>query len=142
MRIVTIVVAAFAIVAAFVVGRVTATPMQPVSAQGDATPRFSHFECYQSQFSPSTAPFSVQLTDQFQSYKTAAANPDMFCTPVKKKLLSGQPLKPPQPINHLTCYHIQGPSPQQTRPIANQLENAQVTVLNPIYLCVPTNKTG
>jgi hypothetical protein len=127
---------------AFFVGRVTASQMPQAVAQPQAATRFSHFECYQAQFQ---APVSaaVSLTDQFQSYQTQVGPADMFCTPVVKKLLPpGRPLRVPAPADHLTCYHIQGPPANQARPIANQLQKTVVQVFTPIYLCVPTNKTG
>ncbi|MEO6834897.1 MAG: hypothetical protein ABI231_03205 [Candidatus Tumulicola sp.] len=102
---------------------------------------FSHFECYKASFQGQFAA-TVQLTDQFQQYQTGVGTPELFCTPVVKKVLSGPPLSVPPPADHLTCYSIQGPTIQQTRAFSNQFQRNQVQVGMPVLLCVPTHKTG
>ena len=126
---------------AFVIGRVTAPQEASASMIVPGVTTFSHFQCYTAAFgqSPSAA---VQLTDQFQTYQTKIGAPELFCTPVTKKVLSGPHLKPPPPADHLTCYSIQGPQIQQSRAYANQFVKDQVTVGTPSLLCVPTHKTG
>ncbi len=127
---------------AFVLGRVSAPTAADASLIDAARTTFSHFECYTAAFgqAPSAA---VQLTDQFQSYQTKIGAPELFCTPVTKKVISGPHFKPPPPADHLTCYAISGPQIQQSRPYANQfLKQDQVTVGTPSLLCVPTHKTG
>ena len=131
---------AAAIVVAFAIGRVTAAPAPAIAEQPYAT-TFSHFECYQATFQGQFSA-NVQLTDQFQSYATSVGSPQLFCTPVTKKVLSGPRMRAPSPANHLTCYSIKGPTIQQSRAFANQFLKGQVQVGTPSLLCVPTNKTG
>ena len=137
MRYVSIAIGALLIVTSFAIGRVTAPA--PASA---AIPMaaFSHFECYSAQLKPVQA--TVQLTDQFQSYQTALGPPELFCTPVTKKVISGPHVIVPKPADHLTCYQIQGPGIQQMRPYTNQFIQDTVAVGTPQLLCLPTNKQG
>jgi hypothetical protein len=138
MRYLSISIGALLIVTSFAIGRVTA----PVPASAAIQPmlRFSHFECYTAQMKSVGA--QVQLTDQFQTYKTGLGPPQFFCTPVTKKVLSGPRITVPAPADHLTCYQIQGPSIQQSRPYTNQFIMDTVSVGTPQLLCVPTNKQG
>jgi len=137
MRFLSLVVGALLVIASFAIGRVTAPA--PASA---AIPMvaFSHFECYTAQLQAVRA--TVQLTDQFQSYQTALGSPQFFCTPVTKKVISGPRVTVPAPANHLTCYQIQGPGIQQSRPYTNQFIKSTVSVGVPQLLCLPTNKQG
>jgi hypothetical protein len=126
---------------AFVVGRITAPSTAEASLIPAAT-TFSHFQCYSAKFGMQPSA-TVALTDQFQKYETKIGAPQLFCTPVTKKVLSGPHLTPPSPADHLTCYQIQGPAISQTRPYANQfVKQDQVEVGTPSLLCVPTHKTG
>ncbi|MGA8535233.1 MAG: hypothetical protein WB615_14085 [Candidatus Tumulicola sp.] len=140
MRFVKLTIGVVAVAAAFVLGRVTVAP--PAEAAIPMARAFSHFECYTAQFDAQFPGATVQLIDQFQKYKTGVGAPQMFCTPVTKKVLSGPNMKVPAPADHLTCYPIQGPTQQQQRPFANQFEVGTVVVGTPNWLCVPTNKTG
>jgi len=126
------------VIVAFAVGRVTA----PTTAEA-AMPEvaFSHFECYQATFKGQFGA-SVELTDQFQQFNTGVGAPELFCTPVTKKVISGPHHRVPKPPDHLTCYAIQGPTIQQTRTYTNQFVSNSVTVGTPSLLCVPTNKQG
>lgn len=137
MRFLSLVIGALLVIASFAIGRVTAPA--PASA---AIPMvaFSHFECYTAQLQGVQA--TVQLTDQFQSYRTALGAPQFFCTPVTKKVISGPHVIVPAPANHLTCYQIQGPGIQQSRPYTNQFIQGTVSVGVPQLLCLPTNKQG
>jgi hypothetical protein len=125
--------------AAFAIGRVTS----PAAVQA-AMPavRFSHFECYTSQVQGSFGGALVTLTDQFQKYRTKVGPAQFFCTPVTKHVVSGPDMQVPAPADHLTCYQIQGPTVQQTRPFTNQFEKGNVTAITPALLCLPTNKQG
>ncbi|HEY6325645.1 MAG TPA: hypothetical protein VIW73_03890 [Candidatus Cybelea sp.] len=126
---------------AFLIGRVTA-PTAASASMISPMVTFSHFECYTAAFGQSPSA-GIQLTDQFQTYQTKLGIPELFCTPVMKKVLSGPHLRPPPPADHLTCYAISGPQIQQMRPYANQfIKQDQVTVGVPSLLCVPTHKTG
>jgi hypothetical protein len=140
MRFFSLPILAAAIVVAFALGRVTAAPVPAIAEQPYVT-TFSHFECYQATFKGQFAA-TVELTDQFQQYQTGVGAPQLFCTPVTKKVVSGPHLKAPNPADHLTCYAIQGPTIQQTRSMANQFLRGSVTVGQPTLLCVPTHKTG
>jgi hypothetical protein len=141
MRISGLAIVALVAVAAFAIGRETASPT-PAVAQGlMARTTFSHFECYQAQIGGQFAA-TVQLTDQFQAYQTSVGPAQLFCTPVTKKVVSGPNMKVPAPADHLTCYQIQGPAIQQSRPFANQFVSNKVLVGTPSLLCVPTHKTG
>ena len=141
MRFVSLAIGVLVVAAAFVLGRVTASP-QPAYAAGSMAARtFSHFECYQAKFQGQFSA-TVELTDQFQQFQTGIGAPQLFCTPVTKKVISGPHMVAPPPANHLTCYAIQGPTIQQTRSFANQFLKGQVQVGTPTLLCVPTNKTG
>lgn len=127
---------------AFGLGRLTAPSTADASLIQPMVTTFSHFECYAAKFreSPGAA---VELTDQFQTYETKIGVPQLFCTPVTKKVISGPHLKPPAPADHLTCYAIQGPTINTSRPYANQfVKQDEVAVGTPTLLCVPTHKTG
>lgn len=127
---------------AFFMGRLTAPSTAQASMITPMVTTFSHFECYTAGFGQSPSA-SVQLTDQFQTYQTKIGVPELFCTPVTKKVLSGPHLRAPAPANHLTCYAIQGPQAGQSRPYANQfVKQDTVSVESPSLLCVPTHKTG
>ncbi|MBV8345823.1 MAG: hypothetical protein JO190_12640 [Candidatus Eremiobacteraeota bacterium] len=142
MRFIGLALSVVLLASAFIVGRVTAPQAASASMLVPAVTTFSHFECYTSGFG--TAPGAViSLTDQFQSYQTKLGPPELFCTPVTKKVISGPHFKPPPPADHLTCYMISGPQIQQSRPYANQfVKQDQVSVGTPSLLCVPTHKTG
>ncbi len=139
MRYLTMAIGALVIIASFAIGRVTAPAPAAAAMQPDV--KFSHFECYMAQMKPIQQEV-VQLTDQFQSYKTTVGAPQFFCTPVTKKVLSGVNMRVPLPANHLACYQIKGPAIQQSRPYTNQFIMDTVTVGVPQLLCVPTNKQG
>lgn len=142
MRLIGLALGVVLLAAAFGLGRLTAPSTADASLIQPMATTFSHFECYTAKFgqSPSAA---VQLTDQFQSYETKIGVPELFCTPVTKKVVSGPHFKPPPPADHLTCYAIQGPTINASRPYANQfLKQDQVAVGTPNLLCVPTHKTG
>jgi hypothetical protein len=139
MRYISLPIAAIALLAAFAVGRMTA-PASPALAMQPAV-TFSHFECYQAKFGGQFGA-TVELTDQFQQYNSGVGAPQLFCTPVMKKVISGHNLRVPSPADHLTCYSIQGPSIDQTRKMQNQFIRNTVTVGTPTLLCVPTHKTG
>lgn len=137
MRLFNLSIGVMAVVSAFVIGRATVLPTAQASVQPQV--QFNHFLCYQVTVSPPVSP-TVKLTDQFQTFTTQLAPADLFCTPVKKKLLTGHPLPVPPPADHLTCYPLQGPNPNMNKMIFNQLEQGQVMVGVPIRLCVPTHK--
>ncbi|HVR45981.1 MAG TPA: hypothetical protein VMT95_05040 [Candidatus Binatia bacterium] len=142
MRFIGLALSVVLLASAFLIGRVTAPTAASASMMQPMVTTFSHFECYTAKFgqSPSAA---VQLTDQFQTYQTKIGAPELFCTPVAKKVLSGPHFRTPSPADHLTCYAIQGPTINAARPYANQfLKQDQVTVGSPTLLCVPTHKTG
>ena len=141
MRFVSLTVVGLLVASAFIIGRVSVSGPAAASIIPMAT-TFSHFECYSAKFgmAPSAA---VQLTDQFQTYQTKIGVPELFCTPVTKKVISGHNYRVPPPADHLTCYAIQGPTIQQQRPYANQfIKTDNVVVGTPSLLCLPTHKTG
>ena len=134
--------ATVAVALAFALGRITAPAgVQAGVEKIESSTTFSHFLCYQAQISPSVSD-TVGLVDQFNNFQTTTGSADMFCTPVKKTPLNYKPLKVPPPADHLTCYHIQGPSTNQSRKFTNQFESGGVTVVTPVYLCAPTHKFG
>jgi hypothetical protein len=141
MRLVSLAIALLALSTAFMLGRVTASST-PAEAAVPFARTFSHFECYAAKFQGQFGGATVELTDQFQQFQTGVGAPQLFCTPVTKKVVSGPNMRVPAPADHLTCYPIQGPTLQQTRQFANQFEKGQVTVGTPNMLCLPTHKTG
>lgn len=141
MRFVSLGLGVLLVASAFFLGRVTASPPAAASGLTPMRTAFSHFECYTATFGMQPGAL-LQLTDQFQKYQTKLGVPELFCTPVMKKVISGPHLTPPPPADHLTCYAIQGPTIQQSRAYANQFVNDQVMVGTPSLLCVPTHKTG
>lgn len=142
MRFIGLALSVVLLASAFLIGRVTAPTAASASMMQPMVTTFSHFECYMAKFGQAPGA-AVQLTDQFQTYQTKIGVPELFCTPVTKKVLSGPHFRPPPPADHLTCYAIQGPTINQTRAYANQfLKQDQVTVGTPTLLCVPTHKTG
>jgi hypothetical protein len=141
MRISSLATVALVVVAAFAIGRETASPTPAVAQGMMARTTFSHFECYQAQIGGQFAA-TVELTDQFQQYQTNVGPAQLFCTPVTKKVISGPNMRVPNPADHLTCYQIKGPTIQQSRAYANQFISNKVLVGTPSLLCVPTHKTG
>jgi hypothetical protein len=141
MRLVNLTIGVIALASAFAIGRATALPVAQVSAQSPAVRTFSHFECYKAAVNPAVQA-QVDLKDQFQEFQTPVGPSDLFCTPVTKTLLTGHPLRVPRPADHLTCYHIDGPTIQQQRNFINQLQRGTVQFGSPAYLCVPTHKFG
>ena len=137
MRFVTLTMSVLLIIGAFAAGRMTSTI--PAANAAEPMVQFSHFECYQAKIGGQFSD-TVELTDQFQQFQTAVGSPQLFCTPVVKKVISGPNMRVPSPANHLTCYSIQGPDPQQTRAFRNQFVRSTVTVGTPVLLCVPTFK--
>jgi hypothetical protein len=87
MRFVSLAFGVVLIASAFILGRVTASSPAAASGLTPMATTFSHFECYTATFgmAPSAV---VQLTDQFQSYQTKIGIPELFCTPVTKKVVS------------------------------------------------------
>ncbi len=155
MRFTSITLAGVAVIAAFAIGRATTYPPQMAAAQTmgqpaasippkDGTmmppPSFSHFKCYQTAVKL-PKPAVVDLRDQFGEARMQLNYADLFCTPVQKRLLSGRPIVPPGPTDHLLCYRGETQSMTTTRVIVNQLQKAQIQVSAPRYLCVPTWKS-
>jgi hypothetical protein len=139
MRIATIATSVLFAVAAFALGRFTASV--PTANAAEPMVTFSHFECYTGQINGQFGA-TVELTDQFQQYQTGVGAAQFFCTPVTKKVISGPNMRVPSPANHLVCYSIQGPTIQQSRAYRDQFVKSTVTVGTPSLLCVPTHKTG
>ena len=142
MRFISVGLVVLLLASAFIAGRITASPPAAASGLTPMVTTFSHFECYTAKFGMMPQAL-VQLTDQFQTYQTKLGPPQLFCTPVAKKVISGRHFTVPPPANHLTCYMIAGPTIQQQRPYANQfVQNDSVVVGTPNLLCLPTHKTG
>jgi hypothetical protein len=138
MRLIRVSLAALALAGAFVAGHAVATPPTAVDAQ---VPQFSHFRCYTSAYwKTNPGPVPVQLHDQFGTEVTSVGKPELFCTPVLKKLLKTQPDKFAGPADHLTCYLAPGKMLGIARTAENQLGKIIVRDLTPRMLCVPTRK--
>ncbi|MBV8067806.1 MAG: hypothetical protein JO113_07500 [Candidatus Eremiobacteraeota bacterium] len=129
------------VLVAFVLGRLTTASTPAAAAFMPQATTFSHFECYNAVL-PKFSGAQVNLKDQFQSYTTGVGQPELFCTPVTKTVISGPNMHVPPPADHLTCYQIQGPNPNQTRTFYNQFQKGQVSVQSPALLCLPTHKVG
>ena len=142
MRFITVGLVASLVASAYIAGRITASPPAAASGLRPMVTTFSHFECYTAKFGMAPQAL-VQLTDQFQTYRTNIAQPEFFCTPVTKRVISGHNCPVPPPADHLTCYMVAGPTIQQQRPYANQfVQRDNVVVGTPSLLCLPTHKTG
>jgi hypothetical protein len=153
------------LVAALPVG---ATPQAPVSTPVLCTPTaampcpspplqpggLDHFLCYPVTADEFTPPL-VQVTDQFgqlgpfqplPASKASGADPNLFCNPVEKILLSptGVPtLSYPvgNPQAHLYCFGEPASAPvEQNWVVSNQFGSETVTVLAPFKLCLPSWK--
>jgi hypothetical protein len=156
MRVISTTLVAVALIAAFVAGRASGPhPSQIALAQTSPAPAaagavlqpgvfpgasISHFKCYQTQVKLER-PAIVALRDQFGEEKMQLTYADLFCTPVQKRLLNGNPIPAPGPADHLTCYRGEDRSVNQTRLIVNQFQRAEITITVPRYLCVPTWKS-
>jgi hypothetical protein len=139
MRIIRISLVVLALVGTFIAGHATAIAPAPADAQGMA---FSHFRCYTSAFwRPAGVSVPVQLHDQFATEETIVEKPELFCTPVMKKLLQTKPNTFAGPADHLTCYLTRpGKMIGVARSAENQLGKLLVRDLTPRMLCVPTRK--
>jgi hypothetical protein len=158
MRIISTTLGAVALIAAFVAGRASGPhPSQIAAAQTSPAPAaagavenvvpgvipggsFSHFKCYQTQLKLQK-PAVVALRDQFGDERMQLNFADLFCTPVLKRLLNGNPIPVPGTADHLTCYRGEDRPVNQTRLIVNQLQRAEIVITVPRYLCVPTWKS-
>lgn len=119
---------------------VVGTTMTRAPAVTPSPVALSHFKCYTIEGAPPRG--VVVLSDQFkQGVRTTLGPPELFCTPVVKTMVIGQPNKVPPGADHLTCYQIKPAlSPNANPLIINQLESRRVSVLNTRLLCVPTVK--
>ena len=136
MRKLRIVAVCVALGIAFAAGRFVAPPAADAQAM-----TLSHFRCYTANFTGTTplqAP--VALRDQFGVSQAIVTRPELFCTPVVKRLLKSEPKPFPQPADHLTCYAAESKVIGDARVGANQLGRVQVRDLAPRLLCVPTHK--
>lgn len=135
------VILSIAIVAA---AAILSAKLHPAGATTPQVVTYTHFECYQPSQPgpPPPAPRNVvTLTDQFHTYTTQVNQSVLVCTPVIKKLQPGvSPLPTPTKIDHLLCYTIKGPPANRRAFLQNQLQRQTMTIVNPVLLCVPTNK--
>ena len=86
---------------------------------------------------------SVELKDQFGSFRTRVGRPKLLCNPTDKLHPPAPPTLIQHEFAHLLCYGIERRrlDPPQSRAIRNQFEawnraRAEVAVL----LCVPSTK--
>ncbi|MDB5029187.1 MAG: hypothetical protein JWO66_2876 [Candidatus Eremiobacteraeota bacterium] len=126
---------------AFVAGHVTGAQRSQIAFAQPAPQTFSHFKCYQTAVRLQK-PANVVLRDQFGDSKMSLTAADLFCAPVKKKLVGANPIPLPGPGDHLLCYRGEAPAVNQVRPIVNQLQRTEIKITSPRYLCVPTWKKG
>jgi hypothetical protein len=129
---------AFAVIAAFVIGRETGTSSSRVAEA--QLPPFSHYQCYQTNTPTNFKPVPVVLKDQFGVSKAVLQPPNMFCAPAQKQLIGVQPHKFAGPADHLLCYPEKGAAKTLVRRVENQLGVSMVRDLLPRWLCVPTRK--
>ena len=102
--------------------------------------RVDHYKCYTVKAREKFTRRSVSLSDQFEDEKATAIKPLTLCAPVRK---NRSPLQ--RPSAHLKCYSITSTSDRPKQPevdvtVTNQFGTAQLVVLGPRTLCLPTLK--
>jgi cysteine-rich repeat protein len=106
--------------------------------------RVDSFKCYKvtDEKDPKFVKTGVTLSDQFTANDGAFAliKPSLLCNPVAR---GGAPVV--NPAQHLSCYKIKGPKLERAdRPsieIQNIFGTAQLQIVKPALLCVPSSKT-
>lgn len=102
--------------------------------------RVDHFKCYGISPKDRFRPRGVTLADQFEDERATVRTPLRFCAPVsknKRRLFN--------PAAHLKCYPITSTSSNPKKDevevsVENQFGAAQLIVLKPRTLCLPTLK--
>lgn len=102
--------------------------------------RVDHYKCYGIKPRERFRRRSVVLSDQFEDEKATVVRPLTLCAPVRKN--DGRLLRP---TAHLECYSITSTSDRPKKPevevtVTNQFGTAQLVVLGPKTLCLPTLK--
>jgi hypothetical protein len=102
-----------------------------------AQPRLEHFKCYAARPATPFQPRRVGLVDQFGSGRAQVVAPLELCTPVRK---NREPFV--NKTDHLKCYGIrQAGFRRRNVAVRNQFGPAQLQVVAPSRLCLPSLKT-
>jgi hypothetical protein len=122
-------------------------PSEKIEKGSEFPETLEHFKCYEitdSEFDPVRP---LTLVDQFGKHEQVKIDkPELFCVPVRKEV-EGWNTKPVRDKKtHLVVYPIFAPrdEPRQVS-VRNQFhwkDPAGFSVLNPIWLCVPSEKLG
>jgi hypothetical protein len=107
-------------------------PTRPRPVKG-----LDHYQCYLAKPAKALAPRRVVLVDQFGKSRPTVVRMVSFCAPVRKNKVVVKNAR-----DHLACYQLRPAGPFQPRRvlIVNQFGNAQLTVVVPQTLCLPSRK--
>jgi hypothetical protein len=107
-------------------------PTRPRPVKG-----LDHYQCYLAKPAKALAARRVVLVDQFGKSRPTVVRLVSFCAPVRKNKVVVRNAR-----DHLACYQLRPASQFQPRRvlIVNQFGNAQLTVVVPQTLCVPSLK--
>ncbi|UCG53504.1 MAG: hypothetical protein JSW58_08100 [Candidatus Latescibacterota bacterium] len=101
-------------------------------------PLFNHYKCYDAVGPRVDIP--VTLVDQFGTYSMIATEVVLFCNPAEK-CVDGVTYPWVDPEAHLACYLLEPPTSFGGSAMAyDQFGDWQLTILEPCWLCLPTEK--
>lgn len=107
---------------------------------GTPPPVANHYKCYDAIGPAVNVP--VTLVDQYGTYSMVATEPVIFCNPTTKCIEGGQTEPIIEPTAHLACYKLEPAVPTLYTAVAyDQFGDFQVTLEQPCWLCLPTEKT-
>ena len=102
-------------------------------------PLANHYKCYDATGPAVNIP--VTLTDQFGTYCMTATEVVIFCNPTTKCIQGGQTEPIIEPSAHLACYKLEPTlSTCYSATAYDQFGDWQVTLQQPCWLCLPTDK--
>ena len=106
-----------------------------------------HLVGYETRTTPFTKVTNLSVGNQFGTTRIDLTRRDVLMVPSAKSLVGPPPPLQPPTIDHFQCYRAKrargGPKfPKTNVSIVDQFETANITLVRPYRLCVPTNKNG
>jgi hypothetical protein len=113
------------------------------ASAGSTPPPLDHFLCYQAKASGFKVPTSIQVINVLQpnGFVPRVTNVAYHCNPANKEI-PGAIFKSKNPLAHLLCWKIAGPSAKTVVLMTNQFGKATMNVGLPTGLCLPTWKSN
>ena len=114
-------------------------------ANSPGLPIRNHYKCYDAIGAPpgsAAGGIQVRLDDQFGTETVTVDSVEIFCNPVDKNH-AGKDFPIVDPLDHLVCYRILPPENlMEHHLLIDQFGPWRLTAVQPIWLCVPSLKTG